>query len=346
LKKLLPLLFLFSSLPVFAGKPVSGLTSNDFDGSLSGARFIGWGEAGAALPGGPESPVWNPAALHDLKSTAVSIDFDVARQSRLAENVLLGASSLRGRKLTYVGFAAPDAAFFYRPLASFNQRTVTNPLDPANNFKDDNLSVNQFGISAASEGDKGAVMGINLSYLTAHRGLAEAATGKPPVASLADGNGFTLDLGLRQNFTYGSVGVAGFNLPGILYWNAYHPDTLPITVRAGGVFYPVKFFGITTEYDKIFYRGGLPRPHNLHLGMEMTLFSMLQVRGGTYGENLNDRNKTSYTGGFSAFSANGYQVDFALRSYRYLDERVYNYFLSLVLPFQGEHTETSRRAPR
>ncbi len=334
MKRLLPLLLpaILCLSAAAASKPHSGLLSSDFDGSPSGARFIGWGDAGAALMGGPESSIWNPAALHDLTRPVFSADFDVAHQSKIAENLLTGNDPLRDRKLTFLGFAAADAAFFYRPLANFNQHTVTDPSDPADNFIDDNFSANQFGLSAASEGDQGATLGVNLTYLNAHRALAQATTGQAPVVSLADGNGFTVDFGLRKKFDYGAVGAAVFNVPGILYWNNYHPDQLPISARAGGVFYPIPAFGLTAEYDKKFYRGGLARPHALHLGAELTLFSRFQIRGGTYGENLSDPLKTSYVGGFSAGSPKGYQVDFAIRSYRFGDARVYNYFLSLLLP--------------
>ena len=61
--------------------------------------------------------------------------------------------------------------------------------------------------------------------------------------------------------------------------------------------------------------------------------SVFQLRGGTYGESLSDPLKTSYAAGFSALSPKGYQFDFALRTYRFADARVYNYFLSLILPF-------------
>jgi hypothetical protein len=325
-----------------AAKPRSGILSSVYDGKPSGARFIGLAESGASAMGGPESPVWNPAALHDLSTTMVSADFDVARQSRIAENVLNASSPLRGRKLTYLGFAAPDAAFFYRPLTHFSERVVTNSLDPANNFTDDNLAVSQFGFSAANEGDKGATIGINITYLNAHRAFARAQTGLPPTVELADGNGFTVDFGLRKKGDYGAVGAAVFNAPGILYWNNYKPDQLPTSVRAGGAFYPVPQFGLVAEYDKKFYRGGLLQPHALHLSAELTLFSVFQLRGGAYGENLSDPEKTNYVGGFSASSPKGYPVDFALRTYRFLDERVYNYFLSLILPLPGEGKDGSR----
>jgi hypothetical protein len=327
-----------------AAKPRSNIRFDAFDGKPSGARFIGLGEQGAAAEAGPESPLWNPAALHDIARPTFSADFDVARRSAIDENVLTGDLPLRGRKLTYLGFAAQDAAFFFRPLSNFNERTVTDVLDPANNFIDENLEVNQVGFSAASESQPGAGLGINLTYLNAHRSYAVAATGQPPVIDFADGNGFTLDLGLRRKWEQGSFGAAAFNIPGILYWNSYKPDQLPVLVRAGGSFYPVPYFGLLGEYEKRFYRGNVPQPKIIHLGLELTPLPWIQLRGGTYGEDLNDPNKVSYAAGVSAISPKGYQFDIALRSYLFQGERVYNYFLSLILPLpDSPNQEPGRR---
>lgn len=308
------------------------MLSTDLDGRVSGARYIGLGETGAAASGMPESPIWNPAALRDLSVPMFSADFDVARQSQLDEEILIQGAPLRGRKLTYLGFASADGAFFYRPLASFKQRTVTNPADPANNFTDEHLKVDQFGFSTAQEGEKNSIYGVNLSFLHARRGIARAATGTPPTLEIADGNGFSLDIGFQGRGEYLSWGLAFFNVPGILYWNLYDADQLPVLMRGGVAFKPVPAFGFYTDYEKRYYRGGLPKPDFLHIGTEVMVLPWLALRGGTFGDDLNDVDKTSYTGGFSALSKAGHQLDFALKSYRVNSERVYNYFISLILP--------------
>lgn len=320
-------------------KPRSGVSSPDFDGKPSGARYIGAGESGAALSGSPESPLWNPASLADVSGSFASANFDVARQSLLDDEVVLRNVSLRGRKLTYLGFATTGGAFFFRPMASFQERTVTNPADPVNNFRDRALKINQFGISASQEGEKGAHYGITLSFINARLALGEAAAGSPPRISLADGNGFSFDLGFRVRKEYLRYGLAFHNIPGILYWNAYEADQLPVLLRTGVAFYPVPMFGFVADYDKRFYRGDLPRPSSTHLGMELALASWLQLRGGSYGEDLSDPDKTAYAAGFSVSSPKIHRLDFALRSYRVLGERVYNYFITILLPMaEGERS--------
>jgi hypothetical protein len=246
--------------------------------------------------------------------------------------VVLGNVPLRGRKLTYLGFAAPGGAFFYRPLASFKERAVTNPSTPDFDFTEEHLKVNQFGFSASQESDNDSVVGVNLSYLNARRGRAVARTGSPPVLEVADGNGFALDIGLQGRGDYLSWGLVFYNIPGILYWNLYDPDQLPVQVRGGVAFHPVPAFGFFTDYEKRYYRGGLDKPDFLHLGTELIVLPWLALRGGTYGDDLSDPDKTSYTAGFSAMSKERHQLDFALRTYRVQGEKVYNYFISIILP--------------
>lgn len=331
-------------------KPRSGTTSVDYNGKPVGARFVGLGEIASVLSGMPEAPAWNPAGLLDIPEPMFSTDYDVARQSRIKEDVLVSQSPLRGRKLTYVGFAGPGGAFFYRPLASFTERTVTNAADPLNNFTEKALKINQYGFSASVDGDKGFRHGLTLSYLNARRGLAEAVSGQPPVLELADGNGFAIDLGFQVKKEYFTFGTTLFNTPGIIYWNKYKADQLPVLLRSGMAFYPASFFSFVAEYEKRFYRGGLPKPDYTHLGMEITPIRWIQLRGGTFSEDLNDPELTNYTAGFSVASAKKHQIDFALKTYRFQKERVYNYFISLILPLPAsmqdkKYSELRNSAP-
>ncbi len=325
------LIALMTAAPL-AANPRTYIPSTDFDGSPSGARFIGMGEVGTTVAGGPESPIWNPAALHDLNSATFSADFDVARQSSLADSLLTGNDPLRGRQLTYLGFAAKDGAFFYRPLTGFNKHVITDPAKPDFNYTEENLSINQFGFGASSEGEKGTTLGVNVTYLAAHRSYAVLSDTMAPSVTFADGNGFTVDAGLRKKWDNGTLGASFFNIPGILYWNRYKPDQLPTTLRAGISFNPVSIVSLMAEYEKRFYRGNVPKPDFLHFGTEVTVAQWLVVRGGMFGDSLSDREKVSYTAGFSVLSQKGYQIDFAVRMFRYDLAPVKNYFLSIVLP--------------
>jgi hypothetical protein len=296
------------------------------------------GETGVALSGMPESPLWNPAALNDVVTPTASLDFDMASRSRLEKTTLLNTSSLRGRQLTYVGLAASGVAIFYKPLAHIRDQTITNPADPQRNFSRHDLSMDQFGVSMVSEkeGRSRVATGASLSYLRGSRGYVVLSTTTTPVVEFASGNGFSLDFGCRYTGDHWRTGLAVFNLPGIMYWNSYKADSLPILVRAGAALHPAPGFTLTTEYEKRFYRGNLPRPGLLHFGMEMTPLSWARIRVGTYGEDFNDSQKTTYTAGFSVASPKGLGADSAFRVYREGGERVYNYFLSITALFRDQ----------
>ncbi len=322
-------------------KPRSGLLSTQFLGKPSGARFIGLGETGAALPGVPQSPMYNPANLGDLPATFLALDFDVASQSDLPKDVVLRASALRGRKLTYIGFAASAKAVFYRPLADFDETVVTVLTDPQNNFVQDSLRVEQFGLSASQKTEKGYAVGLGISYLSARRGFARAGTGLPPVLELASGNGFALDWGFRDEQGPFIYGLSILNLPGVIYWDRYRTDQLPVLGRAGVAFRPLSGVLFLTDYEKRFYQGNQPNPSLWHFGLEILPLPWLALRSGALSEDFNDRNKTVYSWGLSLATPQNHVLDLALRAEHLQDRKVFRYGLSMnfPLPESGEKTQ-------
>ncbi|HMU74966.1 MAG TPA: hypothetical protein PKB12_00060 [Elusimicrobiota bacterium] len=330
-------------------KPRSGLDGSAFLGKPSGARFLGLGETGAALPGTPQAPMYNPAALDALTATQLGLDFDLANQSALSKDVILRASSLRGRKLTYLGFAAPAKAVFYRPLADFDETTVTVATDPANNFIQSSLQVSQFGISASQKTEKGYSVGLGLSYLTGRRGFALAASGQPPVLEIADGNGFALDWGFRDQQGPILYGLSILNFPGIIYWDRYKADQLPVVGRAGLGFQPVPGVVFFSDYEKRF-KSGAPKPHFWHFGLEIAPLPWLALRSGALSSDFNDRNKTVYSYGLGLATAQKHSLDLSLRTEHLQDQRVNRYGLSLNFPLPQEDASrpsahSSRGAP-
>jgi hypothetical protein len=320
-------------------KPRSGLQSTDFLGKPIGARFVGLGLAGVALPGSPESPTYNPAALGDLAGPAFSADFQVANQSKLPQDVILNASSLGGKKLTYLGFAGPNRAIFYRPLADFDDVVSTD----AYNYTQNSVRVNQFGISASQETEKGYDVGLGLSYLSARRGFAEAKTGEPPVLELAEGNGFAVDWGFRDQKGPVAYGLSLLNLPGLIYWDKYRTDQLPTLVRGGLAFEPSPAFSFFTDYEKRFFVDDKTDPDLWHFGMEVAPLPWLALRGGAESEDFNNQDKTAYTWGFSVASKARHTLDLAARALRLDEERVTQYYVTLTWPLPGKVSEERSR---
>lgn len=331
----------FCVLVMIAGsawaKPRSGIVPTAFSGNPVGARFIGMGEVGAALSGAPQSPVYNPASLGEMPGTSVTIDAQVANQSDLAEEVLLKSSSLRGKKLSYLGFASKGRAVFYRPLTDYDDTVVTNPADPENNFTQDSLRVSQFGISASQEAEKGYSVGLGLSYIAARRGTAVAQTGAPPELELASGNGFAVDVGFRDRQGDVAYGLSILNAAGLIYWDKYKTDQLPLTVRAGLGFQPVPVFGFYSDYEKKFYTGETRDTDYWHFGIEMAPVQWLVLRTGAVSENFNDKGKTDFSWGFSFGNPKKYLMDVSLKSRKWQNERVNQFDMSIVLPLPASN---------
>jgi len=325
-------LLIFCLTQKINAKPSSGLTSESFLGKPVGARFVGVGLAGVSLPGTPESPVYNPASLSDVKVSAFSIDTEVANQSRLAQEVVFSQSSLRDKKLTYLGFAGSNRAIFYRPLTNFDETVVTSTSAPSTNYKRNDVQVNQFGISASQTAEKGYDVGLTVSYLNARRGYMEVADGQAPILEMANGNGFSVDWGFRDTQGPLAYGLSLLNLPGILYWDEYKKDQLPTTVRAGFTFQPTPTFAFITEYEKRFYVNDKTDPDFWHFGVDVLPLRWLSLRGGAESEDFNNQNKTAYTWGVATSSAKGLTLDIASRARQILEERVYEYYLTLTWP--------------
>lgn len=297
-----------------------------------GARFIGMGEVGAALAGSPQSPVYNPASLGEVTRASVAADFQMANQSSLPEEALLKSSSLRGKKLTYLGFASKATAFFYRPLANYDDTVVTSTSNPEYNYIQDSVRVNQFGFSASQETEKGYSVGLGFSYIAARRGFAKAETGVPPVLEMADGNGFAVDVGFRDKKGDVAYGLSVLNAVGLIYWDKYDTDQLPLTVRAGLGFQPVPVFGFYSDYEKRFFTGETPDIDYWHFGLELAPVEWLVVRTGAVSEDFNNQAKTSFSWGFSFGNPRSYSLDASSKTRKVQGERVNQFDLSIVLP--------------
>ncbi|MBK8574672.1 MAG: hypothetical protein IPN90_02970 [Elusimicrobia bacterium] len=318
-----------------AAKPPSGIAPTDYLGKPVGARFIGMGEVGAALSGSSQSPVYNPASLGEVTRPSFSADFQMANQSSLPQETLLNSSSLRGKKLTYLGFASKGTAFFYRPLANYDT-LVTSTTDPENNYVQNYLRVNQYGFSASQETEKGYSVGLGLSYIGAQRGYAKAETGVPPVLEMADGNGFALDVGFRDKKGDVAYGLSVLNAVGLIYWDKYDTDQLPLTVRAGLGFQPVPVFGFYTDYEKRYFTGETPDIDYWHFGIELAAVRWLVLRTGAVSEDFNNQEKTSFSWGFTFGNPRSYSLDASSKTRKVQGERVNQFDLSIVLPLPSK----------
>jgi len=311
-----------------------------FDGGLVGARPLSMGNAMVAMQNMNEASYWNPAALNFQESNTCTISLDLMRSSRIESQELLDAENLRGRKLLFISGAGRNGALSFRPLANLYTETVLDPADPARNIETREIKVNSFYLSLAHMSSDVTAMGANIGFLNGSLATTRLAVGEDPQANVADGNGFMLDWGtcmrLTENLT---VGLMAHNIPGYIYWEDYVKTQLPVMLRTG---FSVKLPGLMTvsaEYEKRYYRDTGFRPSITHLGIEQFLTPWIAIRGGVYGDDLNESETVSYTAGVG-FAAGGYLVDLAFRKYtaawQVSTETVYQYLMSINIPFGTE----------
>ncbi|MFH1283234.1 MAG: hypothetical protein ABII27_06175 [bacterium] len=318
----------------------------DFDGGIIGARALGMGNSLTAVQGAAEASYWNPAALNLQEINYFTMCLDMLRTSRIETEEIFSSENLRGRKLTYIGFAGARGGIAFRPLANNYTEEIFNVNDPENNKSTKEIRINSFTLSVAQSAlasDSTTSVGMNMSYLNGNLGITRVETGKKPVANISDGHGFSIDWGtlikIADNIL---LGVMVQNIPGYIYWEDYDKTQLPIFLRGGMSYNIPGLITVSLEYEKRYYRDTDEKPKFIHIGAEQYLIPNLCLRGGIYGEDLNNNKTVNYTAGVG-FNKDKYYADFGFRKYKQAElnnpenlEYVYQYLMSLGLPFGGE----------
>lgn len=307
---------------------------NSYDGKPVGGRALAMGQAFVALADDPYAVFWNPAGLSQLSRNIFGMSLDVGNQSNLDTEKFVRQEPLQGRKLTFLSFAAPEGAIFFRPLSNFQTHT-----DLGNDSWEENeIKIYALGLSITNVygKDKNLLTGINLNYLNGR--LAVAKKVADPLVKLSDGNGFSLDLGaIYQATPVLNLGISVNNFPGYLWWEGYNYDRLPVVFRSGIGVKLSSFVTFSSDYEKKFYRSPNPETkRSYHFGLEQSLLNTIFLRAGLYGEDLNDTDKLHYTFGIG-YSYQNYNLDLALDKTRRNDSgkqsNFSNYGFSLSIPF-------------
>lgn len=332
-------LMVLITVPLVYGKEKAPVRFDAFDGGRVGARAQGMGFAFTAIADNADAPFWNPAGLSKLPSNLFTVSLDVVRQSRLSTAEIIEGEPLRGRSLTYLAFAGQNGALGFRPMADIDETIILDAADPNNNFERRQVKINSFFISAGSEYNEAMTIGLNIHYLNGRLSVLRVKTGETNSANIDDGNGYTLDWSLMYNATeFLNIGITGQNLPGAIFWGDYAKTILPAILRVGVAMELPRMLILSYDYEKRFYRDGIFRPRLNHFGIEQALSPYLRIRGGIYGEDLNEIGKTRYTAGLG-FVQKGYFIDIAMEKYDQEKsgkfERVYDYLVSFNFPFSS-----------
>lgn len=323
--------FGFAFLALVAGaaplrsEPVAPTVYNVYDGLPPGGRPTAMGLAFCAVGNDPSAICFNPAGLTGVTRNTFSLSYEATRQSTLSAEEIFRGDMLRNNRFIFLSMCTPQASFSWRPLSNASFRTV-NGTD----YEDDEIKVNAYTVSASQKTKNGLTSGLNLSYLSGQIAQSRTVNGAPFV-NLSDGYGFSMDIGFMYTVAPElEVGVNFQNLAGFMWWEDFEKDLLPFILRAGAAFKVTDFMIFATDWEKRYYRGADPVSLT-HFGLEQRLGSVLALRGGIYGTDLDNNNTTHITAGLGYLS-NGYDLSLAGEKYKVSGTDVYRYLFTLNLP--------------
>jgi hypothetical protein len=283
------------------------------------------GYTGAALQGTPESVYFNPAGLGEIGNSVVSFTYEALRQSALTPDQLFSSETLRNRSLQFIALAAKGAAFSWRPLADETLHEIG-----AAGYNDNEIKINAYTVSASNKQSSYST-GLNISYLSGRIARSGIESGVP-FAGISDGNGVSIDLG----FLYTPVKQITFGLDlqnvfGMMWWDDYEKEQLPFCLRTGVAFKASGYLTFATDLEKRFYRREGDATDIVHFGMEQKLGSIIQIRAGAYGSDLNNGETTHITAGLGYTDA-AYELALSGERYKLDMKDVYRFVFSLNLP--------------
>lgn len=309
-----------------------------FDGGRVGAKAQGMGFAFTAIADNADAPYWNPAGLYRFPGNLFTISLDAVRQSRLSTEEIIKGEPLRGRRLTFISFTGQNGALGFRPMSDIDETIILDPADPDNNYEKRQVKINSFFLSGGSKYNENMYLGLNIHYLNGRLSRVIVQQGEQPSVTIDDGNGYTIDWSMlyRPNEIF-NIGVMGQNMPGAIFWGDFSRTILPALFRVG-VKMQLPLMTIAYDYEKRFYRDGINRPRIDHIGIEQVLGPYVRIRGGIYGEDLNNSEQVHYTAGLG-YIQKGCFVDIAMEKYNQRNaddnvlENVFDYLVSISIPF-------------
>jgi len=298
---------------------------NTYDGFEPGARAIAMGGAFCSISDDPSGIYHNPAGLSDITQGLVSITYEPTRQSELTTDQVFAQESLQGRSIQYLAFITQKGAFSWRPLAN-SVKLVQNGLDWSKN----EVVVNAYTISTSHTAENGIATGLNLTFLSGSIAQSKVVSAIP-YTNISDGYGFTMDLGfMYKPAPQIRMGLNLRNLAGYMWWDDFEKDQLPFVMRAGVDFQIQKFTNFAMEWENRYYR--IANEQNItHFGIEQWLGSILALRAGISGTDLNDKESSTFSAGVG-YTDKGMELSLTAEKYRVDLTDVVRYVMSINIP--------------
>ncbi len=278
------LFFLLSSFSA-AEKLPDLFPHNAYDGYNPGVRSAAMGGAGLCSERDASAVYFNPACLFGGDNLSL-ISFNVRQTpNELSEQ----HDILGGRSLTFLGFRGGGMAVAWQPLSNMiSISTAGSSLE---------VKVSKFTMSFSNNVSAAMNFGMNINYFSGYMGVTDAG-----VAKISDANGYGIDWGLaykaHPNITFAA---SLFNSPASISWSGYDADKPPVIKRTGARVKLNRLLTVSSEAEIRKYSkardDGKKNIKIYHTGLEQSIADVIFLRGGIFGEDLSDNNKTGYSAG-------------------------------------------------
>jgi len=317
-------IFLIALVELTAGQQAP-TRFDSYDGIAPGARATAMGGAFVALADDVSAVFYNPAGLAEISRGAVCISYEATRQSELATDEIFSRESLRARNIQAISLVSQKAAFSWRPLSNSTWRTQSGA-----DWQEDEIKINAFTVSASNKDEGDYATGMNLTYLSGQIAQARLESGSPYI-NLSDGYGFSADFGVLYTPSKQiRLGVNFKNIAGYMWWDDFEKDQLPFIVKTGIDFQIKGFTNFCTEWERRYYR----KTDELSItrfGIEQMVGNILALRTGISGSDLNDKEKSSFSGGIG-YMQNSFELSLTAERYTIDKKDVYRYLISINIP--------------
>ncbi|MGM0441557.1 MAG: hypothetical protein ACQEQC_03965 [Elusimicrobiota bacterium] len=315
---------------VLLGSSNPPLKDKYFLGEEPGSYALGRGGAFSAVMATPFAPYWNPGGLQQIENNRFGISANIINDSDIDQNKLADLFILEEKKINFLSVCASQVGVYYRPLSN---RADTYNTDTQS--KELHVNLNQYGVTVSVEHAENVNFGMNINYLSGMSGYSVIESSSPEV-TISKGYGWGLDWGLIYEASeFVNVGVTLLNGPAQFYWEEFDTNYLPLIVKTGLDVQLSQLMSLGINYENGLYDDTVTGKNDLlRLGIEHYLGDNFVARAGIYGTDLEDKYKSTYTGGIG-YKKENYLVDIAMRQFylRENTEQVRRFSISGVIPF-------------
>jgi len=258
---------------------------NAYDGYNPGVRSVAMGGAGLCSARDASAVYFNPAGLYGGTNMSL-ISFNVRQSPKELANQY---DILGGRALTFLGFMGGGMAVAWQPLSNIvSTGTAGSSVE---------VKVNKFSMSFSNNVSPAVNFGMNINYFSGFMGVTSCGA-----ARISDANGYGIDWGVtyraHPNITFAA---SLFNSPSSIPWSGFDSGDPPVIRRSGAMVQLSRLLTVSSEVELRKYSkaraDGKKNIKIYHTGLEQSIADIIFLRGGIFGEDLNDNHKTGYSAG-------------------------------------------------